>query len=500
MKIFKRILSILLSIVLTFSIFFSSGLNVKAISPERDWAEDNMKLFFAIQESTDWETFKAMGQVAEDFFGIVYWSLSTIGAVVHGDVTTLFGNIYALFKSGGHEIGSTENGYYLTDDTMKAIKDLVEEYKKANSPQYVVVDPVRPYSVSPSKFATPEAYAHFQNATNSHDFVIYSSSSSMYNTSEFFYAINPDNFGFFYAGTQGFDDYMGGVSNSIPIHICGKNWETSPSVYAMYEYDKAIGDFSYVRSDTHYRVFAYGVNTNIDWYSASSSMLVFRTRTDAIEFLNGYSKIYQGTSLYNGGGLVIGEDALNYDYEKLYATIQKAITDSGGILTPEQIQAMIEAILKELMESIGGTGSGGSADLTSVESWLEKIHKTLEKILSQVKQIKWLSVADLIDDILFNILEMKGDFEPVLETMSKKFPFSIPWDAMMVFSLLSDTPETPYYEIPFVIESAGINEILIIDLARFEGMSKISRFLLTLTFLMMLFALSRKIAQWFNSN
>lgn len=289
-------------------------------------------------------------------------------------------------------------------------------------------------------------------------------------------------------------------------HILVSNWGTS----GLYCGSQSVEDLSVYLDDG--LVHRIKVNNRYLYekytYSLSGrSFMVFATTKDALKYYRGdYG--YRGTSRYTGGPVSIPTSALNYNYDNIFNNINQIILGGGGF-TEDDIQQIVDDAINDALDEIGDSSgddsgnSGGSDEEekpTSIEGWLEKIYKKLDDIYKQVKQIKWLSVADLIDDIVFNIAEIKNEFDPVVQTMMKKFPFSIPWDTALIFSLLADNPQAPHYEIPFVIESAGINETFEVDLERFEGLSKLSRGLLTLTFLMMLFALTRKIAQWFASN
>lgn len=186
----------------------------------------------------------------------------------------------------------------------------------------------------------------------------------------------------------------------------------------------------------------------------------------------------------------------------IYQTIQNNIDDSGNDLTEQDIRDIVDDTLEDLLKDSGNDSGDSSASAPNKEtlSFYEKVLDYLDKILKQLKQIKWLNVADLVDDIIANLMEWKSEFDPVVETIATKFPFCIPWDTMLIFGLLADEPETPYFEFPFVFENFGINETIVIDLEQFSTLSKISRFLLTLTFLMMLTSLTRKISEWFHSS
>lgn len=250
--------------------------------------------------------------------------------------------------------------------------------------------------------------------------------------------------------------------------------------------------------NSHYETCSYDYALNFPIFDTEEAAETYlRTGTGYENALNytdsesfEYSSNYTGS--YSGGDMIVSSavlDGISAKVDELNQT---------GKSTDEKIDELYDYIIGD-----GETDDDSKEDEDDKEKpdtilgWLEKINDNLEAILKQVKQIKWLSVADLVDDVLFNLIEIKSSFEPVVQTMSRKFPFSIPWDTALVFGLLADVPEAPYYELPFVIESVGINEVIVVDLAGYEPLSKLSRGLLTLTFLMMLFAFSRKLAQWF---
>lgn len=82
------------------------------------------------------------------------------------------------------------------------------------------------------------------------------------------------------------------------------------------------------------------------------------------------------------------------------------------------------------------------------------------------------SVVPTINDSLFD----------VASSIKYKFPFSIPWDLRYLFTVLAGTPKAPYFELPLVIKGWGIDELIIVDMKRFQVLSNLSRSLFSLIF------------------
>ena len=82
------------------------------------------------------------------------------------------------------------------------------------------------------------------------------------------------------------------------------------------------------------------------------------------------------------------------------------------------------------------------------------------------------SVVPTINDSLFD----------VAASIKYKFPFSIPWDLRYLFTVLAGTPKAPYFELPLVIKGWGIDELIIVDMKRFQVLSNLSRSLFSLIF------------------
>lgn len=75
----------------------------------------------------------------------------------------------------------------------------------------------------------------------------------------------------------------------------------------------------------------------------------------------------------------------------------------------------------------------------------------------------------------------------------EKFPFCLPWDIYNLFVGFNSEPTPPKFDIPFKFEDLGIDYTFTIDLSQFEDIAKISRFSLSVLFVVALIMLSRKL-------
>lgn len=181
------------------------------------------------------------------------------------------------------------------------------------------------------------------------------------------------------------------------------------------------------------------------------------------------------------------------------------------------------AVIKKLDELIkavystgsvsGGGSSGGSTDV-DVSVDMTETNNILTQILETVKKIANKEIIELpnntavddwgntVKDMLVNpdtainntVNNLATSLSAPFEKLKEKFPFSIPWDIAFLITFLADTPETPKFDIPIKFESYNIDYTLIIDFASFEVVSKISRMLLTLCYMVALIQLTSKVS------
>lgn len=244
------------------------------------------------------------------------------------------------------------------------------------------------------------------------------------------------------------------------------------------------------------------------------------------------------TPTYSGGSITVNRTVIENISEKI------AEVDARELLSDdEKIELLQQYILTGKLD--GGTGGGNTdyednkdvpagTDLADTNSWLKKIYlkvcqiydrmnsavedaeqtalakmqESLDEIIVQLKKIKrWTAIdtvvdgvdaigdwLDLIRDVLKDAKEGAGSAVASLSSavgdsvdlMSKKFPFSIPWDILFFVSALSAEPQVPHFEIPFNIELSAlditIDYTMELDFSQLQWLSDLSRLLLSMTY------------------
>lgn len=249
------------------------------------------------------------------------------------------------------------------------------------------------------------------------------------------------------------------------------------------------------------------------------------------------------TPTYAGGSITVNRTVVQNIASKI------AEVDADDTKTDdEKIEILQKYILSGGTSDVGGDGSGGGGDkdyddnkdlpagtdLADTNSWLKKIYlkvcqifdkmntavgdaedaaiakiqESLDEIIVQLKKIKrWTAVdtvvdgvdaiadwLDLIRGVLKDAKEGAGSAVATIasavgdsvDTMSKKFPFSIPWDILFFVSVLSAEPQVPHFEIPFNIELSmldiTIDYTMELDFTQLQWLSDLSRLLLSMTY------------------
>lgn len=259
------------------------------------------------------------------------------------------------------------------------------------------------------------------------------------------------------------------------------------------------------------------------------------------------------TPTYSGGSVTVSRTVVQNITQKI-AEVDADDTKTDD----EKIEALQRYILSGGTPDIGGGGSGGGypgdkdyddnkdlpagTDLTDTNSWLKKIYlkvcqifdkmntavedagsaamariqESLDEIIVQLKKIKrWTAVdtvidgvdaladwLDLIKDVIKDAKEgagsavaaIAGTVGDSVDTMSKKFPFSVPWDILFFISVLSAEPQVPHFEIPFNIELSAlditIDYTMELDFEQLQWLSDLSRLLLSMTYAVGLFKMT----------
>lgn len=190
------------------------------------------------------------------------------------------------------------------------------------------------------------------------------------------------------------------------------------------------------------------------------------------------------------------------NHDKLAKTITDYIEKNDGKL--EEILLAIQAL------SDGKTDTeqnGCKYDFTALSEYLTKLwnnsdkkfdemvklleenNKYQQKLVDSLNEIKALLIADTVMDFF------KDRSRETAEKAKDKFPTSIPWDISLVLNSMSAEPKNPKFSLPIKIESFKINETIDIDLStdEWEKLAKTCRYILSITFILFLIHLSRKL-------
>ena len=158
-------------------------------------------------------------------------------------------------------------------------------------------------------------------------------------------------------------------------------------------------------------------------------------------------------------------------------------------------------------DSGGGSGSGGP-DVNSGELYdflknlwnesdkkldkmvdlLEENNKYQKKLVDSLNDIKAILVAQTVLDVF------KDRSTETANKAKEKFPTSIPWDVALVVNSMTAEPEQLKFTLPIKVQSVGIDESIEVDLTseEWEKLAKTCRYLLSITFVLLLIHLTRK--------
>lgn len=190
------------------------------------------------------------------------------------------------------------------------------------------------------------------------------------------------------------------------------------------------------------------------------------------------------------------------NHDKLAKTITDYIQKNDGKL--EEILIAIQALSDGKTET---EQNGCKYDFTALSEYLTKLwndsdkkfdemvklleenNKYQQKLVDSLNEIKALLIADTVMDFF------KDRSQETAKKAKDKFPTSIPWDISLVLNSMSAEPKNPKFSLPIKIESFKINETIDIDLStdEWEKLAKTCRYILSVTFILFLIHLSRKL-------
>lgn len=196
--------------------------------------------------------------------------------------------------------------------------------------------------------------------------------------------------------------------------------------------------------------------------------------------------------------------------DQILANINAQGSNQSSWLSKIYLLLLDRLPIKSFDDTTTNPGTGGSSDnntggtsgayytdyLEKIINLLDENGKTLEDIKSNTSKLVALLAVDTglnFFDILSAKLTASND------TLKSKFPTSIPWDLVAIFNLFKADPEAPVFDLPIEIQSLDVKENIHIDLSEnstvsnMSTVSKISRSMLTATFIMFLVVLTRNL-------
>lgn len=190
------------------------------------------------------------------------------------------------------------------------------------------------------------------------------------------------------------------------------------------------------------------------------------------------------------------------NHDKLAKTITDYIEKNDGKL--EEILIAIQALsdgkteteqngckydFKALSKYLTDLWNNSDKKFDEMVKLLEENNKYQQKLVDSLNEIKALLIADTVMDFF------KDRSQETAEKAKDKFPTSIPWDISFVLNSMSAEPKNPKFSLPIKIESFKINETIDIDLSTddWEKLAKTCRYILSVTFILFLIHLSRKL-------
>lgn len=280
---------------------------------------------------------------------------------------------------------------------------------------------------------------------------------------------------------------------------------------------------------------------------------LFYSVADLLNYINGgqpgsYQSSNFNMPVLSGNTLNIDlGKAAETDWDKvnknIYDAVSDAITDAGGwgALDESQKQEIIDSKMDDILGSLGEIGDNtgqSNALLSSIKDILKTINNhvvsisdylidtitnqgklltlfkdfSFEKLLETIKDsggsggsIADSAVGTVIGSFISDLLEkvMNGDetaedavsilvtrFSKLVDISKTKFPFSLPWDVVVIFKTLSHEPETPVIDFPIKVASVGFDYTIHIDMKDFESLSKMCRAFFAITFALILIKLT----------
>lgn len=193
-------------------------------------------------------------------------------------------------------------------------------------------------------------------------------------------------------------------------------------------------------------------------------------------------------SIYGGPGHVAFETIEGYrEYlgdDSPYTLVPPTYT-GGNLVIPK------DQLVNPDNPTVSGNDFDDDGNPVTEKGWLQRIYERLGDILDQLKQIKWLTVGDVILNAIDTFGEGVGNVVgAVVDSVSAVFPLCIAWDFVFILNIFVADPVEPVFTIPLKYEPIGLDVTFTIDLTDWEWAVEMVRVFELLAFIAGLFNLT----------
>lgn len=240
--------------------------------------------------------------------------------------------------------------------------------------------------------------------------------------------------------------------------------------YRIYNSWDDVGDISRnTKSTDNFFVYEnistyWGGNFGKGYYLFSTDgrkVKVFNSVDAMKNYTAGYRSVYFGSGFYEDPGEIKVsfddlEKYLDGKYDDFFKDLKDLIgkeTDNEDDLSEEDLEKLVDKILDKMDESGNDDPGNNTGDnsgllqsmLSTISGYLDDILMYLESILTDLDYIV-LQMQDMTEEEVNDksdsvISEFTGAFSEIADMMSRKFPFSIPWDIKNLYVALSGGKE-----------------------------------------------------------
>jgi len=254
-------------------------------------------------------------------------------------------------------------------------------------------------------------------------------------------------------------------------------------LYSGYLYDKVIPYNNYTSIGTGFAVIPHdGIKYVVPFITALCAM-PDGTVTSYAATIKETDYVY---------GFPLDTQAISTDYSKI---------NYGHVIDYSKSEFM--NALEKIYQAILGLGTAISIPWDGPVEDVEEGKKEAED--ENAKPVPWdpnwalwweqLGIKDLIETLTQNRTITESDVKmPELPVSIKdKFPFCVPFDVYYMIEKLNATSVAPSWNIPFKIQSLGINQNIPLDLSGWESVAAVCRWANVLLFILALVLLTRNI-------